>query len=294
MAELPKVSYNSKPTVPRTQIPGICANHTSELYDPTRVANLLIILNQDYSGGEIAIGGGDKEVFFDPAAAQHPQFYIASHNRAKHDALPLTRGHRVGLAYDLRLPDLPTPDTKVTKPLLVHDFVATLANAENNLFYNISCWAEALDDGMLPPARPLLVVLEGTYAPREMALSHLCAADRAKALAVQAMTRERYGELEVKYRLQAYLAKVTAVVRIGRGRGPRGVTRRVKYRVDRAVGLEGGAEVGGEVWGRGRLGDGCVPLQKGEFERAEVKESSAKKMASRRTRTVSLILGAPW
>ncbi|KAH6617617.1 hypothetical protein F5144DRAFT_596579 [Chaetomium tenue] len=201
---------------------------TCELYDPTRVANLLIILNQDYSGGEIAIGSEDKEVFFDPAAAKYPGFCIASHNHAKHDVLPLTRGHRIALAYDLRLPDPPESDSPTTntntnppvKPPSVHDLVASIVTAEDNLFYNISCWAEVLDDSHLPPRDPLLFVLETTYAPKAMALPHLRAADRAKALAVQTMTRERFGELEVKYRLHAYLATATAVgVSHGGGRG---------------------------------------------------------------------------
>jgi hypothetical protein len=37
----------------------------------------LIILNKACKGGEIAVGSGDKEMFFDPAAATHNQFYIA-------------------------------------------------------------------------------------------------------------------------------------------------------------------------------------------------------------------------
>ena len=56
---------------------GINANRDSELWDPTRVGNLLIILNKAYTGGEIAVGSGEKEMFFDPAAATHDQFYIA-------------------------------------------------------------------------------------------------------------------------------------------------------------------------------------------------------------------------
>ncbi|EAQ84368.1 predicted protein [Chaetomium globosum CBS 148.51] len=219
-----------------------------ELYDPTRVANLLIILNQDYSGGEIAIGSDDKEVFFDPAAAKHPQFYIASHNRAKHDALPLTRGHRIALAYDLRLPDPPDSPTPTrtnhpAKPPSVHDLVTSLTAAENNLFYNISCWAEVLDDSYVAPHDPLLFVLETTYPPHEMALPYLCAADRAKALAVQAMTCERFGDLDVKYRLHAYLVQVTAVVMFSGG-GRDGVVMKVsacylcyKGRTRRRLGL---------------------------------------------------------
>ncbi|KAH6842219.1 hypothetical protein B0I37DRAFT_447723 [Chaetomium sp. MPI-CAGE-AT-0009] len=246
----------------------IWRNYQNDLYDPTRVAHLLIILNQDYSGGEIAIGSGNKEAFFNPAAAQHPQFYIASHNRAKHDPLPLTRGHRLGLTYDLRLPDSdPTTTTTPTKPLpSVHALVAAVTAAEDALFYDISCWAEALDDGVLSPRQPLLLVLQQTYPARHMALRYLCAADRAKALAAQAMVRERFGELEVKYRLRAYLAVVTAVV------DARGVRR---YAIDRVVGLEGGVDVGSEMGQRVVYGDGCVPLQEGEFVRMEVTEGSA-------------------
>lgn len=51
----------------------------SEYYDPTRVGTLLIILKRSCfrGGGEIAVGCGDKEKFFDPASSKHHQFFIA-------------------------------------------------------------------------------------------------------------------------------------------------------------------------------------------------------------------------
>jgi hypothetical protein len=52
-------------------------HHHSEHYDPTRVGNLLIILNRSYKGGEIAVGCGDKEMFYDPASSKQRHFIIA-------------------------------------------------------------------------------------------------------------------------------------------------------------------------------------------------------------------------
>jgi hypothetical protein len=49
----------------------------SDYYDPTRVGTLLIMLKRGYKGGEIAVGCGDKEMFFDPASSKQRNFYIA-------------------------------------------------------------------------------------------------------------------------------------------------------------------------------------------------------------------------
>jgi hypothetical protein len=37
----------------------------------------LVILSKDYTGGEIAVGSGDKEVFFKPASTKTNQFFVA-------------------------------------------------------------------------------------------------------------------------------------------------------------------------------------------------------------------------
>ncbi|KAK4038414.1 hypothetical protein C8A01DRAFT_17491 [Parachaetomium inaequale] len=255
----------------------IWRDYHNELWDPTRVGNLLIILNKAYKGGEIAIGSGDKEMFFDPAAAMYDQFYIASHNRAKHETLPLTKGHRLGLAYDLRLA------TNKGKPASVHDLLEALNDAENDLFYNLACWAEELDTGARPH-HPLLYVLAGTYGPRDIGVRHMTPEDRAKVLAVQALQREVYGEpARGKYKLEGYLVAVTATA-TNYGNGD--VGRRVKYSIERATTLEG--ELRNEVKDV-IVGERCV-LQEGEFESGDAREVYGKTTTTRRTRTCLMLM----
>jgi hypothetical protein len=55
----------------------IFTDYSSDYYDPLRVGTLLIILNRDYRGGEVAITCHEREMIFDPAAAKSRSFFIA-------------------------------------------------------------------------------------------------------------------------------------------------------------------------------------------------------------------------
>jgi hypothetical protein len=175
-----------------------------------------------------------------------------SHNKAKHDNLPLTEGHRLALVYDLRV------STRGNKPptLNLHNLTEKIAEAEADLVHRIACWAEEIDTGTRAN-HPLLFVLDRTYILPELSLRVLAAEDRAKVLAVQKLQRGVYGKKG--YQLQAYLAGVVATARTcdhGRIQG-------LKYTVDRAVGLEGEKRLD-VAWGV-RVDERCL-VQPGMFD----------------------------
>ena len=199
-----------------------------------------------------------------------------SHNKTKHETLPLTAGHRLGLAYDLRL------DTHAGKAL-VHDLLDRLNDAENNLFYNVACCAEEVET-QVRENHPLLFVLEKTYEPGAMAVRYLGAADRARVLGVMNVAREVYGG-EGGWRLRGYLAAVTREVKILERTGGVGDGLH-KYVVDRVVGLEG--EVMDEVKETVVVEGRCV-LQPEEFESDERRWPDGKTTVSGRSRTVSAL-----
>lgn len=153
-----------------------------------------------------------------------------SHNHAKHETLPLTSGYRLGLAYDLRL------DTHDGKPL-VYDMLERVADAETELYYHITCWAEEIELGRRANY-PLLFVLGTTYEYRKTLVDDLTAEDRAKALAVSNVAREVYGERE-KFRLRGYLASVTGRIRLSRTKGRLLCGKQVTFAINGATGLDG-------------------------------------------------------
>ncbi|SPQ20738.1 4365ba90-5cd0-4ebb-a8c2-fee5817932d9 [Thermothielavioides terrestris] len=250
-------------------------DYHNEYYDPLRVGTLLIILNRDYRGGEVAIACHEREMIFDPAAAKSRSFFIASHNGVKYDNLPLTEGFRLGLSYDLRLP------THDGTPV-VHRLVDELLSAERQLSALITDWALEIENAGREN-HPLLFVLDRVYEPHDMRLAALCAADRAKALAVQAAQREGYGW---HHALRAYLVTVTAVAK---NYGTAEVGRRVKYAVERAVTWDGEPRSAGV--GAIFVDERCV-LQPGEFDNGAVKRQLVvgKMTTTSRTRTCLMLI----
>lgn len=53
------------------------ADDLSEYFDSSRVGTLLIILNHDYTGGEISVAYREREMLFEPAVEKTRSFYIA-------------------------------------------------------------------------------------------------------------------------------------------------------------------------------------------------------------------------
>ncbi|KAK4236701.1 hypothetical protein C8A03DRAFT_35391 [Achaetomium macrosporum] len=203
-------------------------DYANEYYDPIRVGTLLIILNDDYRGGQIAVACGDKELFFDPASSQGKYFYIASHNRIKFDNLPISHGFRLGLSYDLRL------ETHNGK-YFVEALVRRAEEVESELRDWIIGWALEIEASQREN-HPLLFVLSKNYDVHDMSVKTLCAADRAKALATWSSQKEEYGE---QHALQVYLVQVVAVVQNQHRRD--GVQNESRYFIQWATTLDGGA-----------------------------------------------------
>jgi hypothetical protein len=173
-----------------------------------------------------------------PVSTFHPNSNSAdpatSHNKAKHDNLPLTEGHRLALVYNLCV------KVQGNKPptFNIYNLSEKMAEAETDLAYHIACWADEI--GTRTRANhPLLFDLDRTYMLPELSLRVLAAEDRAKVLAVQKVQRGVYRKK--KYRLQAYLVDVVATNRICSDETG-DIERRVKYRVDMAGGGLGGGE----------------------------------------------------
>lgn len=152
--------------------------------------------------------------------------YYNSHNKANHDALPLKSGCRIGLAYDILL-DTPTIKTtakgeeRSTNPQPpfknVQDLVDACYATENDIFYEMSCWAEALEIKK-QPSHPLVYVLDKTYPfshLEEGMIDCLSPEDRARVLAIKNLQREVYGKGDGHggvYALRAYLASIRGTV----------------------------------------------------------------------------------
>ncbi|KAL2015064.1 hypothetical protein VTK56DRAFT_6416 [Thermocarpiscus australiensis] len=251
-------------------------DYHNQYHDPIRVGSLLIILNRDYKGGEVAVGFGDKEMFFDPAPFFLRNLHLNGHNGVSYDNLPLTQGYRLALSYDLRLE---THNGRTFVKVLTR----MIKQAEEELRSYISTWAEQIEAGEREN-RPLLFVLGHDYEPRGMSIRYLSAEDRAKALALQVVQRESYDCGSAGYRLQVYLVAVTAT---SKNYGSSAVASRVKYAIERAATLDG------VLMNRVRdtiVDERCV-LQPAEFENGTVSRQVLSGMnTTTRTRTCLMLV----
>lgn len=207
-------------------------------------------------------------------------FLLTSHNKAKHDNLPFTEGHRIGLVYDLRV------NTTANQPAAfnAHTLADKTAKAERVLANHIARWADEIETGQRAN-HPLLFGLDRTYMLPELSLRVLALEDRAKVLAVQKMQRDAYGK--GGYRLRAYLVDVMAKA-MASYHATGGVQRWVRYTVDRAAGLEGEEEP--DVAVRLRVDEKCLVQQMGKFDFAlePERDEGGEMIVARRGRTVCL------
>ncbi|KAK3935411.1 hypothetical protein QBC46DRAFT_271860 [Diplogelasinospora grovesii] len=213
-------------------------NYHCTTHEKSRVGTLLIILNGGYTGGEVAIGAGHKDVYFEPA--RHSHYLIATHPGVSYDNLPLLEGHRLGLSYELLLPDNDTEEKPSLRALMIG-----LAQSECALRTQVEHWVAQVEADKLDNF-PLIYVLGRNYQPEDHSLTKLSPEDRAKATTVERVK----SKLIESYTLQAYLVSVTAT---SKNYG-KAATRRTRYAITRAATLRGDP--------RPQVKD-CVPDERG-------------------------------
>jgi len=197
--------------------------------DPSKVATLLIILNQDYTNGEVAIGYGAQDMLFLPAENESSDGYvIAVHEGASYDNLPVTSGYRIALTYDILV------GAVSEKHLLIKAIGPAVQSIDATLHHALAPWITQVSTRKLDNF-PLLYVLEGDYQDdQDLGLGCLTAEDRCKALAFQRF--QRHGASTVEgYVLEAFLVTVTATCKIY----DKAVVKRVRYAITRAYSLDG-------------------------------------------------------
>lgn len=256
-------------------------SYSSKIDDPTRIGSLLIILNNNYTGGDIAIGCGSRDVLFQPEHADTNHFIIASHAHSIYDVLPIEKGFRVALSYDLYLPKQNNMDADTS---ILKKFLKASTSSEVEFRDAITAWALRIQNGTLNNF-PVVFVLQDAdqYDTADhLDINMLTPRDRAKA-AMARMTKCR--RIKGGFKLHVYLAAITATTK-NYGRND---ARRVKYAVERATSLAGIPKP--EV-ARDTILDERGVRQWTEFARmGEVTKQVSKNMTTTvRTRTVSFFL----
>ncbi|KAK3375643.1 hypothetical protein B0T24DRAFT_204759 [Lasiosphaeria ovina] len=171
--------------------------------EPSRVGTLLVMLNNDYEAGGIAVGYENKDLFFDHAPESQNHFFIASHHGVNYDILPVTKGYRLGLSYELHLPG------QLRRQSYVQKLTSFVNKHDESLRTQIGKWASEVG-GDLVDHHPLVFVLDSDYSEvKNISLQKLTAEDRARAVALQHAAVKRYG----KYMLQLYFIKIEASVK---------------------------------------------------------------------------------
>ncbi|KAK0733023.1 hypothetical protein B0T26DRAFT_745117 [Lasiosphaeria miniovina] len=171
--------------------------------DPSRVGTLLVTLNNDYEAGGIAVGYENKDLFFDHAPESQNHFFIASHYGVNYDILPVTKGYRLGLSYELHLPG------QLRRQSYVQKLTSFVNKRDENLRTQIGKWASEVGGG-LADHHSLVFVLDSDYSEvKNISLQKLTPEDRARAVALQHAAVKRYG----KYTLQLNFIKIEASVK---------------------------------------------------------------------------------
>lgn len=264
-------------------------SYTRKIDDPTRVGTLLIILNDDYTGGDIAIGCGNRDTLFQPERADTTSYMIVSHAHSTYDVLPIDDGFRIALSYDLCLPkqNNQEADTSILRKLL-----QATNRAEVETYDAITAWALRIHRGTLDNF-PIIFVFQDAdqYDPtsQRLDMDMLTPRDRAKAALARMLKVRRIrvrgpGNSGGGFKLHVYLAVVTATTKnYGWNEA-----RRVKYAVERATSLAGVPKP--EV-ARETILDEKGVLQGEEFARmGEVKKQVSRKMTTTvRTRVVGVL-----
>ncbi|KAK3380937.1 hypothetical protein B0H63DRAFT_194648 [Podospora didyma] len=197
----------------------------SQKRSPTRVANLLIILNRKYKQGGISVGYGSSDLFFDPADSEFNQYFIAAHEGVEYDPLPV-EGIRLGLSYELHIPEL---NRKVP---YIRQLTQAVDDATDKLRSLVQSWVGAIENGEIENY-PLIHVLDGDYeSSGGLGMTVLSADDRARAAALQNIKIMPFG----KYKLKTYIVSLTASAKLYSHKG-----RVVKYAISRGTNLAGRA-----------------------------------------------------
>lgn len=259
-------------------------SYSSKIDDPTRVGTLLVILNKDYTGGDIAIGCGTRDVLFQPEHANANHYLIASHAHCMYDVLPIQEGFRIALSYDIYLPKQEQNNIHADSSIL-RKFLKASASAEVEFHDAVTAWASRIQNGTLENFPVVYVLQDGAdrydTAGGRLDMSMLTARDRAKATMAR-MTKHRRRINKKGFKLQVYLAAVTATTK-NYGRND---ARRIKYAVERATDLTGipKPEIARDI-----IVDERGVCQWTEFtERGEVRKQVSRNMTTVvRTRTVS-------
>ena len=138
---------------------------------------LLIVLPSVHTGGELIIRHAGRETTVDPSSAEVSELaFAAFYADCEHEVLPITKGHRVCLVYNLMLDQTPSRRTRPAA-LAVPDQRAEVAAAAEQL-------KQGLKGSKAPPK--LVWLLEHQYSPAGLGFSTLKNADAARASVLRA------------------------------------------------------------------------------------------------------------
>ncbi|KAM7191634.1 hypothetical protein V8F20_009241 [Naviculisporaceae sp. PSN 640] len=163
------------------------------------IGTMLLILDHDCQGGEIAARYKNKDILFEHAA--QGRFLIASHAETELDVMPLTEGYRFGMTYELYIPDYPK------KRKLVELLVDCNKKSESELAWELSDWIARINKGEMKDF-PVFQALQGDYGRKEMTIYTVNASDRALVLAVLRAINDKHVSPRRGRALNAYFAHV--------------------------------------------------------------------------------------
>jgi hypothetical protein len=136
---------------------------------------LLIVLPSPHTGGELVVRHADREVTIDLSGDEVAEIkFAAFYADCEHEVLPVTRGNRVCLVYNLL--QRPPRDVKNPPPLMAPIYDAETADAAKLL-------ARAFAGADAPTK--IVWLLEHQYSPAALSFAALKSADRARAKVLQ-------------------------------------------------------------------------------------------------------------
>ncbi|KAK4213856.1 hypothetical protein QBC37DRAFT_162848 [Rhypophila decipiens] len=188
------------------------------------IGTVLLILDQECEGGEIAARYRNKDILFEHAT--RGRFLIASHAGTWLDVMPLTRGYRLGLTYELYLADNPLKHTFLDRLVTINK------RSDSALVKDLCNWIGQIYRAEMTNF-PLIQVLDGAYEQQHMNIYSVNAEDRSLILRVLKVTHDKQVTPQHGRSLQAYLVFLKATSK------NYSTGNRVRYSLEWAATIEG-------------------------------------------------------